>query len=598
MSELKKQIFERILPYVQKPGRYIGGELNAVVKDPSRAAATLLLAFPDVYEIGMSHFGCKILYELVNGDPRFVAERAFAPWPDMEKLMRAQKVPLCSLENFLPAGCFDVVGFSLQYELSYTNVLNMLDLGGIPLYAREREGGDWPLIIAGGPCVFNPEPMADFVDAFLIGETEKTLIQFMELVAALKKSSARREILAEASRTIDGVYVPSLYGTARNKADGIVVNPPAGTALPARVRKSVVEDLNAYPSPTKQIVPFVNIVHDRAAIEIMRGCARGCRFCQAGTIYRPRRYRDRATLVREAREAIRNTGHQEISLLSLSTGDYPEIEGLVEDLVAIFDEKKVSISIPSLRVDSFSVELAKKIQEIKKTGFTFACEAGSERMLEVIRKEISFNDLYAAVESAYRAGWKLIKLYFMIGLPGETQDDLDRIAGIIYQVSDIKRKVDGVPGNVNVTISSFVPKPHTPFQWVAMNTVQELREKQVCLKNKIRGKRFHVKFHAIDKNVIEAVFSRGDRRLSKAVHAAWQQGARFDDWDEYFNYGMWLAAFRSADIDHEPFMKAYDVEDRLPWDIVDTGVNAESLKNEYRKAMQIILETKPDTGNG
>jgi radical SAM family uncharacterized protein len=597
VRDLKKEICETVLPFVQKPGRYIGGELNAVIKDPAAVSGRLLLAFPDVYEIGMSHFGCKILYELVNGDPRFCAERAFSPWPDMEKLMRERGIPLYSLENFSPAGTFDIVGFSLQYELSYTNVLNMLDLSGIPLYAREREGGRWPLIVAGGPSVFNPEPMADFIDAFFIGEAEKTLLQFMELVSARRKTTPARDILAEASRTIDGIYVPSLYGTAPNKSGYGVVAVPERRTVSFPVEKSVIEDLNAYPSPTRQIVPFINIVHDRAGIEIMRGCARGCRFCQAGSVYRPRRYRERARLVREAQEAIKNTGYQEISLLSLSTGDYPEIQGLVEDLVAVFDKRKVSLSIPSLRVDSFSVEVAKKIKEIKKTGFTFACEAGTERLLEVIRKEISFSDLYGAVESAYRSGWKLIKLYFMIGLPGETYDDIDKIAGIIYKVSEIKKAVDGIPGNVNVTVSSFVPKPHTPFQWVRMNSMEELKDKQLYLKKKIHGKRFHVKFHEVRKNVIEAVFSRGDRRLAAVVHAAWQKGARFDDWDEYFNYDLWMGAFRDAAVDHNRYLEEYDPHDRLPWDIVSTGVSDEALKNEYRKALELINDTKPATSN-
>ncbi|HRZ86464.1 MAG TPA: TIGR03960 family B12-binding radical SAM protein [bacterium] len=591
MDNLKEIVFDKILPYVQKPGRYIGGELNAVVKDHARLSAKILIAFPDVYEIGMSHLGCKILYELVNGDERFCAERAFAPWPDMEKHMREHGVPLHSLETFAPAADFDIIGFSLQYELSYTNVLNMLDLGGVPIFARDRADGRWPFVIGGGPCAFNPEPVADFFDAFIIGEAEESLPQFMDLVSRKKGLSPRSEVLADAARTIKGFYVPSMYDL---RTDAVPRRMAAGApngGVPYPVRKAVVEDLDAYPSPVRQIVPFVNIVHDRAALEIMRGCARGCRFCQAGTIYRPRRARDRARLVKDAAQLIRNTGYEEITLLSLSTGDYPEIEGLIDDLVAQFDEKKVSISIPSLRVDSFSVEIAKKIRQIKKTGFTFACEAGTERMLEVIRKEINFSELFAAVESAYAAGWKLIKLYFMIGLPGETDADLDRIADVIYAVSDIKRKIDGYPGQVNVSVSSFVPKPHTPFQWVAMNPPEEIARKQRILKKRIHSKKITLKFHEIEKNVIEAVFARGGRGLSLAVLEAWKAGARFDDWNEYFNFERWRQAFAKAGVDSAAHTGAIPVDAPLPWDVIDSGVSKEALKNEYRKALDVIANS-------
>ncbi|MDP8262853.1 MAG: TIGR03960 family B12-binding radical SAM protein [Candidatus Ancaeobacter aquaticus] len=586
---LRQKVIEDILPYVEKPGRYIGNEVNTIIKDLKTVDVRIALAFPDVYEIGMSHYGLKILYEIINNVKEFSAQRVFAPWPDMEECMRKEAIPLFSLENYTPLLEHDIVGFSVQYELCYTNILNMLNLAGIPLKSAERVKGSWPLIIGGGPCVFNPEPIADFFDAFFIGESEETLLQFMHLVSK-NKDLSKEKLLEKAAQTISGIYVPRLFNKKISQEGRFSCYTTACDTTPKQIKKAVVKDLNDIPSPKKQIVPLISIIHDRATLEIMRGCGNACRFCQAGSIYRPLRYRKKDVLVEEAKEIIANTGYQEISLSSLSTGDYPDIEGLVDDLTDNFYDKKVSLSIPSLRVDTFSVELARKISKIKKTGFTFACEAGTQRMLEIIRKNIRLDDLYKAVEYAYSSGWNLIKLYFMIGLPGETYDDLDNIMTIVNKVSEVKRSLHGKPGRVNVSISNFVPKTHTPLQWAGMNSIDEFRQKHIYLKKKIKRKCIQVKFHNIEKSFVEALFSRGDRSLSQIVLDAWKEGAKFDDWYEYFNFSTWQKVIERNNLETNKYIDCIDVKEVLPWEFISTGSSTEALIKEYEDVQQKIGE--------
>lgn len=578
-----------ILSRVAKPGRYTGHEWNSIVKDPSQVRVTVALALPDVYEVGMSNLGLKILYQIINNRPDAAAERVYAPWVDMEAEMRRCHMPLFTLESKRPVRQFDIVGFSLQYELSYSNVLNMLDLSGIPLLAADRENGEWPLVMGGGPCAFNPEPVADFFDCFVIGEGEEVMEEVIDKVAEWKKTgkAGGRPALLRQLAGLAGIYVPSLYHVgyaADGKVAEVTVDCPEAKPV---VAKRVIRDLNQVEFATRPVVPYLDIVHDRIMLELFRGCTRGCRFCQAGVIYRPVRERRPETLLRLAQELVDSTGYNEMSLTSLSSADYSCLHQLVQSLIAKFKEQGVSVSLPSLRIDSFSVQLAQEVQQVRKSGLTFAPEAGTQRMRDVINKGVTEENLMDAVGAAFDAGWSTVKLYFMIGLPTETDEDIEGIAELAYRVLDLYKTVKGRRGaKVTVSVSSFVPKPHTPFQWFGQNAPAELERKQQLLKSRLRDRNISFNWHDASTSLLEGVFARGDRRLSRVILSAWQHGAKFDGWSEHFKQDVWLEAFRSAGLD--PYFYAgrdREVDERLPWEHITCGVDKVYLQKEYRQAL-------------
>ncbi|MCR4420687.1 MAG: TIGR03960 family B12-binding radical SAM protein [Clostridia bacterium] len=589
------------MPRVQKPGRYLGTEFNAVRKGWDRVAVRMAFVFPDLYEIGMSHLGLTILYGLVNEHEDCLLERAFAPAPDMEAEMRRRGLPLFSLESYRPLTDFDIVGFTLQYELTYSNVLNLLDLAGLPLLASER-GEEHPLVVGGGPCAVNPEPLAPFFDALVLGEGEEVLPEILALLKEVRRADRagedgsprwkvpRRELLKRLAG-LEGVYVPSFY-RVRYLADGrVAAVEPLEEGVPERVRRRVVADLDRAYFPRRPIVPFLEVVHDRAMLEIMRGCTRGCRFCQAGIMYRPVRERSLGTLRRQAEELLRATGHQEVGLVSLSSADYTAVEALARGLVEAYGRRGIGISLPSLRADAFSVGLAEEIERVRKTGLTFAPEAGTDRLRAVINKQVTEEDLLAACRAAFAAGWRRVKLYFMIGLPTETQEDLDGLAELTYRVlrlGEAERPGAGRP-EVSVSVASFVPKPHTPFQWEPQDTQEALREKQAYLGRRLRHRRIRYSWHDPEQSLLEAVLARGDRRLAAAVTAAWRAGARFDGWEEHFSWSRWEEAIRGAGLD--PSFYAHRRRDRdevMPWDHLDLGVTREFLLREAEKARQAL----------
>lgn len=582
------QLDPAILSRVAKPARYTGGEWNMVKKDHAAVGATFALAMPDVYEVGMSNLGLKILYHTLNSRPDVAAERVYAPWVDMEAEMRQAGIPLYALESMQPVAGFDVLGFTLQYELSYTNILNMLDLAGIPLLAADRDTTH-PLVIAGGPCAFNAEPLADFVDFIVLGEGEETMDNVADAVVAWKKAgkSGGRAAILEKVAAIGGIYVPSFYNIAYN-ADGTpAAVSPANAAAAPKVAKRVVQDLDSAGYPTKPVVPFLDIVHDRIMLELFRGCTRGCRFCQAGVIYRPVRERRPETLLKLAKAAVDSTGYSEISLTSLSSADYSGLNDTVRLLIDELGPKGVSVSLPSLRIDSFSIQLAQEVQKVRKSGLTFAPEAGTQRLRDVINKGVTEADLEEAVSAAFRAGWSSVKLYFMIGLPTETDEDIKGIADLAYKVLDIYKAVRGKRGaKVTVSVSSFVPKPHTAFQWFGQNTVAEIERKQQLLKSLIRDRNISYNWHDARTSFLEAVFSRGDRRLGKALLAAWRRGAKYDGWSEHFKYDVWLEAFAETGIDPLFYARRDRRTDEvLPWDHLATGVDKSFLAREYDLAV-------------
>jgi radical SAM family uncharacterized protein len=579
---------DRFLPNVARPARYTGGEWNAVHKDWSQIKVKVALAYPDTYEVGMSNLGLAILYELLNQQPDVAAERVYAPWMDMEMAMRRSATPAFSLESRHSLRDFDIVGFSLQYELNYSNVLTLLDLAGIPLYAAQR-GADWPLIIAGGSSVYNPEPMADLFDLFVIGEGEEVLLELVALYkecgSALRAGSLSKDAFLQRAAAIGGIYVPSLY-LCNYKADGTIHSIAArGADTPFPVRKRIVTQLPS--APLRPVVPFVKAIHDRAMVEIMRGCTRACRFCQAGMIYRPVRERPLHQVLEMAERVLAHTGFEEIALVSLSSTDYTCIEPLVRELSQRYHQDRISISLPSLRTDAFSVELAQIIQRTRKSGLTFAPEAGSERLRQVINKGVTAADLLSTAEAAYASGWLRIKLYFMIGLPTETMEDVLGIADLVGAVRQIGRRFHGKRAEVGVSVATFIPKPHTPFQWLPLADARGIDERQRALRRELPRQGVHLSWSDASSTWLEAVLSRGDRRLGQVIMRAWELGARFDAWNEVYRPQVWEQAFEELKID--PAFYAYrerPMAEILPWSLIDVGVADAYLWDEYQRSLR------------
>ncbi len=582
--QISKEL-EQALMNVQKPARYIGGEFNSVMKDPEKAEVRFAFCFPDLYEIGMSYMGLQILYHILNQEEDLYCERVFAPAPDMEAQMRQKGMPLFTLETKTPVREMDFFGFTLQYEMSFTEVLNLLKLAEIPLLSAERSEED-PLIIAGGPCAFNPEPLADFVDIFLIGDGEESLPHLLKQYGKAKREGLSREEFLLQAAGCRGVYVPAFYEVNYNEDGTIKEYVRLRKEAPEKVKRCILPDLEDAPFPEKPIVPLIETVHDRAVVETFRGCTRGCRFCQAGMIYRPVRERSQEKIMELARQQLSHTGHEELSLLSLSTSDYSHFEPLVLELMKECRKQNVSLSLPSLRLDSFSFKVLEEIQKYKKSGLTFAPEAGTQRLRDVINKGITEEDIYSAAAQAIELGWNHIKLYFMIGLPGETDEDLCGIAEIAEHIIALHRNSGrGGRFNVTVSVSNFVPKAHTPFQWAPQDSAEEFARKHDFLRHRLKIKGVTFNYHDSAVSRCEAVFARGDRRCGKLLLEAHKQGCRLDGWSEYFDPQKWekAAALSGIDIDFYTRRKrSYD--EVLPWSIIDSAVSTGYLRSEAEKA--------------
>lgn len=578
---------ERILSKVQKPARYTGGEYGATMKNKEDVDTRIAFCFPDIYEIGMSHLGLRILYGVLNNIDGVWCERSFAPWSDMEDEMRKNGIKLYGMESGDPLCNFNIVAFTLQYEMCYSAVLNMLDLGGIAVRAEDR-GEDAPLVIAGGPCAYNPEPLCDFVDLFSIGEGEEHLPEIVDLYRRFRAEGKTKKEFLIAAAQIPGTYVPSLY-EFRYKEDGTIESMTALNDAPEKITKRIIQDLDSVYYPTKMIVPSTEVVHDRVVLEVFRGCIRGCRFCQAGYAYRPVRAKKASTLIEQGIAMCENSGYEEISLASLSTSDYKELPELADGLLDWCEPHKTSLQLPSLRADNFSVELMQRIQKVRKSGLTFAPEAGTVRLRAVINKNLQEEDVLNACKVAFEGGWSNVKLYFMIGLPTERDEDLEGIADIAHNVLHTwrqyaKNKNRGV--KITVSASCFVPKPGTPFQWFGQNTREEFRRKALYLREKITAKAVTYNWHEPDTSYLEAVFARGDRRLGKVIEAAWKKGARLDGWGDFFSLETWIDAFRECDVDSDFYaLRDRALDEILPWDHISTGVDKRHLIKEWETAL-------------
>ncbi len=587
MIEVKK--LDKLLLKAEKPARYVGSELNEIIKNKEDIDLRFAFAFPDVYEVGMSHLGMHILYNLLNSQDNIWCERVFAPWVDMENIMRENNIPLFALESKDELKDFDIIGFTLQYEMSFTNILNMLDLAGIPVRSEKRDDS-MPLIIAGGPCAFNPEPLYNVIDLFVIGESEEVILELSNLYTQKKREGYTKDEFLERAAQIEGIYVPKFYYVVYNEDGTIKERRTLNPNAPEIIKRRIIKDMDKSYFPDKIIVPYIDTVHDRVVLEILRGCLRGCRFCQAGMLYRPFREKNVDTLLSQADNLIESSGHEEISLSSLSSSDYSCLGDLATQLLEKYEKRNIGISLPSLRLDTVTFDLIEKLQEVKKSGLTFAPEAGSQRLRDVINKNLTEEQILKPVRTAFDLGWSTVKLYFMIGLPTETTEDVMGIKDLAYKIKDLffDREREKIRGNLRVTVSAacFVPKPFTPFQWVGQNNIDEFYDKAKMLDREIKDKKVVFNYHAPRISYLEAVFARGDRRTADVLIRAWEKGCKFDGWNEWFKYNTWIESFEELGVSTDFYAtREREITEILPWDFIDIGVDKNFLIDEYKCAL-------------
>ncbi len=589
----KLVLSDEILLSIQQPARYIGGEINSVCKDPSSVDVRFAMCFPDVYDIGMSHLGIQILYDMLNKMPDVYCERVYSPWTDLDAIMREKHIPLFAIESQDPVKDFDILGITLQYEMCYTNILQILDLSGIPLHGSDRTWDD-PIVIGGGPCAYNPEPIAEFFDLFYIGEGETAYRQLIDIYKDSRKNGESRETFLKRAAGVPGIYVPSLYEPEYHEDGTLKAFRPTCPEAPEKVVKQLVLDMTEAVYPEKPLVPFIKVTQDRVVLEIMRGCIRGCRFCQAGMIYRPVREKNVERLKDLAYKMLKNTGHEEISLSSLSSSDYRSLEELVCFLIEEFHGKGVNVSLPSLRIDAFSLDVMSKVQDVKKSSLTFAPEAGSQRLRDVINKGLTEEEILQGAADAFKGGWNRVKLYFMLGLPTETVEDMEGIALLSEKIAEEYYEIpkDQRNGKVQVVASTsfFVPKPFTPFQWARMSTKEEFLDKARVVNRKMKEmlnhKSLKYNWHEADVTVLEGVLARGDRRVAAVIEEAYRNGALYDAWSESFRNDIWMKAFEACGVDIDFYTtRERSLDELFPWDFIDTGVSKEFLKREWNNAV-------------